>query len=108
LDSKGRREQLNIFKINKEKYKFNKMSSKGIEPLTAINQFFYRESPLPIGSPALIKIKILIFFIFLILIFFIFLILFFFPPLLGLFRSKVGVMSPLLLCVAIPSPLLLI
>lgn len=30
------------------------MSSKGIEPLTAINQFFYRESPLPIGSPALI------------------------------------------------------
>ena len=48
------RVQLNIFKINKEKYKFNKMSSKGIEPLTAINQFFYRESPLPIGSPALI------------------------------------------------------
>ncbi len=30
------------------------MSSKGIEPLTAINQFFYREPPLPIGSPALI------------------------------------------------------
>lgn len=29
------------------------MSSKGIEPFTAINQFFYRESPLPIGSPAL-------------------------------------------------------
>ena len=35
------------------------MSSKGIEPFTAINQFFYRESPLPIGSPALIlKVKI--------------------------------------------------
>ena len=33
------------------------MSSKGIEPLTAINQFFYREPPLPIGSPAL-NIKI--------------------------------------------------
>ena len=31
------------------------MSSKGIEPLTAINQFFYREPPLPIGSPALNK-----------------------------------------------------
>ncbi len=29
------------------------MSSKGIEPLAAINQFFYREPPLPIGSPAL-------------------------------------------------------
>jgi hypothetical protein len=29
------------------------MSRKGIEPLTAINQFFYREPPLPIGSPAL-------------------------------------------------------
>jgi hypothetical protein len=29
------------------------LSSKGIEPFTAINQFFYRESPLPIGSPAL-------------------------------------------------------
>ena len=28
------------------------MSSKGIEPLAAINQFFYREPPLPIGSPA--------------------------------------------------------
>ena len=28
------------------------LSSKGIEPFTAINQFFYRESPLPIGSPA--------------------------------------------------------
>jgi hypothetical protein len=32
----------------------NILSSKGIEPFTAINQFFYRESPLPIGSPALI------------------------------------------------------
>lgn len=31
----------------------NILSSKGIEPFTAINQFFYRESPLPIGSPAL-------------------------------------------------------
>ena len=30
------------------------LSSKGIEPFTAINQFFYREPPLPIGSPALI------------------------------------------------------
>lgn len=29
------------------------MSSKGIEPFTAINQFFYREPPLPIGSPTL-------------------------------------------------------
>ena len=29
------------------------MSSKGIEPLTVFNQFFYREPPLPIGSPAL-------------------------------------------------------
>ena len=29
------------------------MSSKGIEPFAAINQFFYREPPLPIGSPAL-------------------------------------------------------
>lgn len=29
------------------------LSSKGIEPFTAINQFFYREPPLPIGSPAL-------------------------------------------------------
>jgi hypothetical protein len=39
---------------NKEKYKNIKiLSSKGIEPFTAINQFFYRESPLPIGSPAL-------------------------------------------------------
>jgi hypothetical protein len=28
------------------------MSSKGIEPLTVFNQFFYREPPLPIGSPA--------------------------------------------------------
>ena len=35
------------------------MSSKGIEPFTAINQFFYRESPLPIGSPALISIIII-------------------------------------------------
>ena len=26
------------------------MSSKGIEPLTVFNQFFYREPPLPIGS----------------------------------------------------------
>ena len=34
------------------------MSSKGIEPLTAINQFFYREPPLPIGSPALINFVI--------------------------------------------------
>jgi hypothetical protein len=41
--------------INKEIYKYiNILSSKGIEPFTAINQFFYRESPLPIGSPALI------------------------------------------------------
>ena len=29
------------------------MSSKGIEPFVVKNQFFYRESPLPIGSPAL-------------------------------------------------------
>ena len=28
------------------------LSSKGIEPFTAINQFFYREPPLPFGSPA--------------------------------------------------------
>ena len=33
------------------------MSSKGIEPFTAINQFFYREPPLPIGSPALLSPK---------------------------------------------------
>ena len=40
--------------INKEICKhINILSSKGIEPFTAINQFFYRESPLPIGSPAL-------------------------------------------------------
>jgi hypothetical protein len=40
--------------INKEIYKYLIiLSSKGIEPFTAINQFFYRESPLPIGSPAL-------------------------------------------------------
>ena len=26
-----------------------KLSSKGIEPLTVFNQFFYREPPLPIG-----------------------------------------------------------
>jgi hypothetical protein len=40
--------------MNKEIYKYiNILSSKGIEPFTAINQFFYRESPLPIGSPAL-------------------------------------------------------
>ena len=40
--------------LNKETYKYiNILSSKGIEPFTAINQFFYRESPLPIGSPAL-------------------------------------------------------
>ena len=46
--------------INKEIYEYiNILSSKGIEPFTAINQFFYRESPLPIGSPAL-----LLFFIF--------------------------------------------
>jgi hypothetical protein len=49
--------------INKEKYKFNKMSSKGIEPLTAINQFFYREPPLPIGSPALIISNFKVFYI---------------------------------------------
>jgi hypothetical protein len=36
----------------------NYMSSLGIEPSTVINQFFYREPPLPIGSPApLIKLK---------------------------------------------------
>ena len=34
------------------------LSSKGIEPFTAVNQFFYREPPLPIGSPALKKSKI--------------------------------------------------
>jgi hypothetical protein len=34
------------------------MSSKGIEPFTVVNQFFYREPPLPIGSPALIKFLI--------------------------------------------------
>ena len=28
------------------------MSSLGIEPSTVVNQFFYREPPLPIGSPA--------------------------------------------------------
>jgi hypothetical protein len=40
--------------INKEIYNYIIiLSSKGIEPFTAINQFFYRESPLPIGSPAL-------------------------------------------------------
>jgi hypothetical protein len=40
--------------LNKELNKYiNILSSKGIEPFTAINQFFYRESPLPIGSPAL-------------------------------------------------------
>jgi hypothetical protein len=32
----------------------SELSSKGIEPLTVFNQFFYREPPLPIGSPALI------------------------------------------------------
>jgi hypothetical protein len=32
---------------------YSTLSSKGIEPFTVINQFFYRESPLPIGSPAL-------------------------------------------------------
>jgi hypothetical protein len=32
---------------------FEELSSKGIEPLTVFNQFFYREPPLPIGSPAL-------------------------------------------------------
>ena len=37
------------------------MSSKGIEPFMAINQFFYRESPLPIGSPALKLFYILCF-----------------------------------------------
>ena len=31
------------------------MSSLGIEPSTVINQFFYREPPLPIGSPTLIN-----------------------------------------------------
>ena len=30
------------------------VSSKGIEPFTVINQFFYREPPLSIGSPALL------------------------------------------------------
>ena len=35
------------------------MSSKGIEPFTAVSQFFYREPPLPIGSPALINIILL-------------------------------------------------
>ena len=33
------------------------MSSKGIEPFAAINQFFYREPPLPFGSPALNNYK---------------------------------------------------
>ena len=40
-------------KLKKINFIFYMMSSKGIEPLTAINQFFYREPPLPIGSPAL-------------------------------------------------------
>ena len=35
---------------------FSLLSSRGIEPLTVINQFFYREPPLPIGSPALMII----------------------------------------------------
>lgn len=35
---------------------FTLVSSLGIEPSTAINQFFYREPPLPIGSPTLINI----------------------------------------------------
>jgi hypothetical protein len=32
---------------------YNELSSKGIEPFMAINQFFYREPLLPIRSPAL-------------------------------------------------------
>jgi hypothetical protein len=32
---------------------WSELSSKGIEPLMVFNQFFYREPPLPIGSPAL-------------------------------------------------------
>ena len=39
-----------------------KLSSKGIEPLMVFNQFFYREPPLPIGSPALYYILYIIFF----------------------------------------------
>ena len=35
---------------------FSLLSSRGIEPLTVINQFFYREPPLPIGSPTLVLI----------------------------------------------------
>ena len=30
-----------------------RLSSRGIEPLVDVIQFFYREPPLPIGSPAL-------------------------------------------------------
>ena len=32
------------------------MSSKGIEPFVVKDQYFYREPPLPIGSPTLKKI----------------------------------------------------
>jgi hypothetical protein len=45
------------------------MSSKGIEPFTVINQFFYRESPLPIGSPALLGITFILYNFFLTLLF---------------------------------------
>lgn len=34
------------------------MSSAWIEQATVVNQFFYRESPLPIGSPALKAFKL--------------------------------------------------
>ena len=46
----------NIIRTNLNYYLiyFILLSSKGIEPFTAVNQFFYREPPLPIGSPALL------------------------------------------------------
>jgi hypothetical protein len=51
-----------------------RLSSRGIEPLVDVIQFFYREPPLPIGSPALKNNtnSLLTFFINIIYIFYIF------------------------------------
>lgn len=56
---------INYYYLNKY-YKIVYLSSKGIEPLVVINQFFYRESPLPIGHlPPILNRQCLLTFFFL-------------------------------------------
>ena len=58
---------INYYFLNKY-YKIVYLSSKGIEPLVVINQFFYRESPLPIGHlPPILNRQFLLIFFFLFL-----------------------------------------